>query len=158
MTLHSAKGLEFKKVFITGLEEGLFPHKINIEDLDKIQEERRLAYVGITRAKDELTLSYSQTRNMYGIDNYNKQSRFIDEIPKQFLKEINLKNKQKDNSFNKFTNINKNHPYSIGSIVKHPIFGIGSVKNYDGISKILIDFKNEGEKWLMLEFARLEQV
>jgi DNA helicase-2/ATP-dependent DNA helicase PcrA len=86
MTVHSAKGLEFDAVFITGLEEGLFPHENALSDADGLEEERRLMYVAITRARDRLYLSYSQTRLLHGQTRYNVRSRFFDELPEAALK------------------------------------------------------------------------
>ena len=88
MTLHTAKGLEFPLVFLAGLEDGLFPHQRSLNDLDSLEEERRLAYVGITRAMRQLYLTYAEQRRLHGIDAYGIPSRFIKEIPEQFLEEV----------------------------------------------------------------------
>jgi DNA helicase-2/ATP-dependent DNA helicase PcrA len=88
MTLHTAKGLEFPVVFLAGLEDGLFPHQRSLNDLDSLEEERRLAYVGITRAMRELYLTYAEQRRLHGIDAYGTPSRFIKEIPEEFLEEV----------------------------------------------------------------------
>ena len=81
MTLHSAKGLEFPLVFLVGMEEGLFPHKMSLEESGRLEEERRLAYVGITRAMQQLVITYAETRRLYGSETCNKVSRFVREIP-----------------------------------------------------------------------------
>src|SRR3546814_21022696 len=92
MTLHSAKGLEFPYVFLVGMEEGLFPHKMSLEEPGRLEEERRLAYVGITRAMKNLVLTYAETRRLYGSETYNKVSRFVREVPKGLLTEERLYN------------------------------------------------------------------
>ncbi len=92
MTLHSAKGLEFPLVFLVGMEEGLFPHKMSLEEPGRLEEERRLAYVGITRAMQRLVISYAETRRLYGSETYNKVSRFVREIPAELLQEVRLCN------------------------------------------------------------------
>lgn len=92
MTLHSAKGLEFPLVFLVGMEEGLFPHKMSLEESGRLEEERRLAYVGVTRAMQRLVLTYAETRRLYGSETYNKVSRFIREIPPALIQEVRLSN------------------------------------------------------------------
>ena len=88
MTLHSAKGLEFPLVFMSGLEEGLFPHRMSTEQEEGLEEERRLAYVGITRAMEELYLTYAEVRRLFNEDHFNVPSRFLKEIPKELVQEI----------------------------------------------------------------------
>ena len=90
MTLHSAKGLEFPLVFMVGMEESLFPHKRSMDDPTQLEEERRLCYVGITRAMQKLYLTYAESRRLYGEDNYHSPSRFLREIPKKLLQEVRL--------------------------------------------------------------------
>ncbi len=92
MTLHSAKGLEFPIVFIVGMEEGLFPHKMSLEEPGRLEEERRLAYVGLTRAMQQLYLTCAETRRLYGSETYNKMSRFVREIPTELLQEVRMNN------------------------------------------------------------------
>src|SRR5690606_30972998 len=92
MTLHSAKGLEFPRVFLVGMEEGLFSHKMSLEEPGRLEEERRLAYVGITRAMQHLVISYAETRRLYGTETYNKVSRFVREIPPALVQEVRLSN------------------------------------------------------------------
>lgn len=92
MTLHSAKGLEFPYVFLVGMEEGLFPHKMSLEEPGRLEEERRLAYVGITRAMRQLVMTYAETRRLYGSETYNKVSRFVREIPAGLVQEVRLSN------------------------------------------------------------------
>ena len=91
MTLHSAKGLEYSLVFLTGLEEGLFPHKMSILEGDRLEEERRLCYVGITRAKEKLFITHAATRRLHGSESYQTPSRFLYEIPQELLQEIRIK-------------------------------------------------------------------
>src|SRR6056300_1155791 len=136
MTIHSAKGLEFDIVFITGLEEGLCPHEQSLIESDGLEEERRLMYVAVTRAKEKLYLTYSQSRLMYGQTQYNLSSRFLDEIPENLIKKINIS--EKSNVFlNEPAKVRKNEssksfPYMIGSTVLHKKFGYGVVLSYEG--------------------------
>lgn len=174
MTLHTAKGLEFPKVFIVGLEEGLFPHQMSQEEGGPLEEERRLAYVGITRAMQQLTLSYAETRRLYGNETRNKISRFIREIPSDLIKEVRLSQARRpaspdrnpafggtlDNRAPKGTPI-PGSPWRIGQSVRHPVFGIGQLLSVEGQEpriRVQIDFPSEGIKWLMLSYARLEAV
>lgn len=158
MTLHNAKGLEFPLVFLTGMEEGLFPHQRNLEDIDKLEEERRLAYVGITRAMQQLVITYAETRRLHGNETYNKISRFVREIPVDLLQEVRLSG-------------SISHPVmqpaatqaasglSLGQRVIHPVFGEGVILNAEGSgahTRIQVKFDNEGSKWLILAFAKLQ--
>lgn len=158
MTLHNAKGLEFPLVFLTGMEEGLFPHQRNLEDIDKLEEERRLAYVGITRAMQQLVVTYAETRRLHGNETYNKISRFVREIPVDLLQEVRLSG-------------SISHPVmqpaatqaasglSLGQRVIHPVFGEGVILNAEGSgahTRIQVKFDNEGSKWLILAFAKLQ--
>lgn len=162
MTLHSAKGLEFPLVFLVGMEEGLFPHKMSMEESGRLEEERRLCYVGITRAMEKLFISYAESRRMYGSENFNAPSRFIREIPQQFLQEVRLN-----------TTITRPVSFapamagyevpdtgiSLGQRVRHSIFGEGTVLNYEGQgsnARIEVNFIDEGSKWLVLQYAKLE--
>lgn len=163
MTLHSAKGLEFPYVFIAGVEEGLFPHEMSLDEPGRIEEERRLCYVGITRAMKKLTLTHAETRRLYGREVYHKPSRFLSEIPTDTLEEVRLKTKVSQPFYAKNTSIfqretSVSHPFSLGSSVKHPTFGHGVVLNYEGQgenTRIQIHFKAAGTKWLMLSQAKL---
>ena len=163
MTIHSAKGLEFDVVFISGLEEGLCPHEQSLTEAEGLEEERRLMYVAVTRAKEKLYLTYSQSRLMYGQTQYNLSSRFLDEIPENLIKKINIS--EKSNAFlNEPAKVRKNEPsksfpYKIGSTVLHKKFGYGVVLSYEGSSndlRIQVAFQSSGTKWLALEFAKLE--
>jgi DNA helicase-2/ATP-dependent DNA helicase PcrA len=139
MTLHSVKGLEFPLVFITGMEDGLFPHRRSLNDADGLEEERRLCYVGATRAMSELYISYAEQRRLYGIDNFAQPSRFIGEIPEELLEEI--------------------RPIKLGQRVRHGKFGEGIVLNYEGTgahARVQINFEAAGTKWLVMSYANLE--
>ena len=182
MTLHSAKGLEFPYVFICGMEDGIFPSYMTVmsEDDDDMEEERRLCYVGITRAKKKLYLSAAKRRMMQGRTQFNKVSRFIDEIPEQLLQldtGVNFKEKRPDkalfssnrsNRFRKpyqaksFTSTKMDTlPYDVGDIVKHIKFGKGKVleivsggRDYE----VTVDFEKAGVKKMFASFAKLKKV
>ncbi|WP_353572997.1 DNA helicase II [Candidatus Albibeggiatoa sp. nov. BB20] len=149
MTLHLAKGLEFEQVFLCGLEEGLFPHENAIKE-DNLDEERRLCYVGITRAKQELYLCHSETRMTRGLRDFTRPSRFIHEIPAELTQEIRMKST--------FNQVESQH-FEMGNRVKHPSFGSGIVTEVEGsgdFARILVNFEKEGEKWLMVSLSGLE--
>jgi DNA helicase-2/ATP-dependent DNA helicase PcrA len=166
MTLHSAKGLEFPLVFIAGTEEGLFPHERSIEDPDRLEEERRLCYVGVTRAMQKLYLTYAETRRLYGREVYHKISRFITEIPDEHLEEVRMNAHVSRPVYSRPQYAAKpasryaddKQPYKLGSSVHHVKFGTGVVLNYEGAgghSRIQINFPEAGIKWLMLSHAKL---
>lgn len=163
MTLHSAKGLEFPAVFIAGVEENLFPHKMSIEDPSRLEEERRLAYVGITRAEQKLFLSYAESRRLYGQENFNSLSRFVREIPSECIDEVRL-----NNTISRPTSF-ANHSVGqqaaaesgivLGQRVLHSIFGAGVVLSFEGqgaSARVQVNFEDEGSKWLVLQYANLE--
>ncbi len=164
MTLHSVKGLEFPLVFIVGVEEGLFPHEMSLEEPGRLEEERRLCYVGITRAMQKLYLSYAETRRLYGREVYHRPSRFINEIPNEVLEEIRMKAKVTRPVYTKNKNkaanfADEGQPFKLGTLVKHPKFGQGTILNYEGRgahSRIQVNFSHNGTKWLMLTHAKLE--
>ena len=144
MTLHSAKGLEFKLVFLTGMEESLFPHGRSMESASQLEEERRLCYVGMTRAEKKLYLTYSNTRTMWGGTNYYLPSRFIDEA-KPYLKEIKIHQESTDNKSNSVG--------SLGKKVIHEKYGSGIVEEVNG-NEITVNFGGEhGIKHLDIEWA-----
>ena len=168
MTLHSAKGLEFPIVFIAGMEEGLFPHKMSLEEPGRLEEERRLAYVGITRAMRQLYITCAETRRLYGAETYNKVSRFVREIPAEFLQEVRMNNSvsrpyqstrqtQSSNLFN-----GENVPeteFKLGQLVQHTVFGEGVILNFEGAgaqARVQVNFVNDGIKWLMVAYAKLQ--
>ena len=164
MTLHSAKGLEFPLVFMTGLEETLFPHGRSMESPDLLEEERRLCYVGITRAMKKLYLTYAESRRLHGNDIFNPPSRFIKEIPSECIMEIRPKasvtmpysrNESKPIDFEDQIGI------ALGQKVQHPKFGQGIVLNYEGAgesARVQVNFETAGTKWLVLSFANLEVI
>ena len=168
MTVHSAKGLEFPVVFLTGLEEDLFPSSQSKDEPHLLDEERRLCYVGMTRAMESLTLSYASRRFIYGISKYAPNSIFLNEIPKSFLNYI--KNESSENAYQgyeKNTNVSKkmvsttDSIYSIGQVVKHSKFGLGTIVNYEGSGdsmRLQIKFQKVGTKWLISSYANLELV
>jgi len=163
MTLHSAKGLEFPLVFICGLEDGLFPHERSSEDLEGLEEERRLCYVGMTRAKQELYLSYAESRRLHGMDNYGVPSRFLREIPPDLLQEIRPR-VQVSRPFT--TSASAYAPdapvgLSLGQRVRHPTFGEGTVLDYEGSgahARVQVNFRTAGAKWLVVAYANLMPV
>ena len=140
MTLHSAKGLEFDVVFLVGMEEGLFPHFNSLSEEDGLDEERRLCYVGITRARDLLYITNAKRRMLYGKDTINKESRFIDEIDDDLIeKDTNVVDNKKIKIDDMYTN---NENYSLGTIVKHELFGTGAVIGIEG-DLLKIAFKDK---------------
>lgn len=161
MTLHSAKGLEFPDVYLVGMEEGLFPHQRSSEDLAQLEEERRLCYVGITRAMKTLTLTHAQHRRMHGSDYYPSPSRFIDEIPKELLNDIRLGSNVTESFFNKSevpVAGNSDGTLSLGQRVSHAKFGEGVVLNLEGSGghmRIQVNFEQAGSKWLVAAYANL---
>jgi DNA helicase-2/ATP-dependent DNA helicase PcrA len=162
MTLHSAKGLEFPIVFMVGVEENLFPHKMSLEESGRLEEERRLCYVGITRAMQKLYITYAETRRMYGTENFNKPSRFIREIPKELMQEVRLNTTiTRPVSYEPaFRNHEiPNTGVSLGQQVFHSIFGVGTVINYEGqgpAARVEVNFDDEGNKWLVMQYANLQ--
>ena len=162
MTLHSAKGLEFPLVFLAGVEEGLFPHKMSLEEPGRLEEERRLCYVGITRAMQKLTITYAEARRMYGSETYNAPSRFIREIPSQLLEEVRLHTRiSRPTSFSggAWQNSDETSGIALGQRVNHSIFGEGIVLNFEGqgpSARVEVNFDQEGSKWLVLQYANLQ--
>ena len=164
MTIHSAKGLEFKHVFLVGMEENLFPHSRSVENISELEEERRLCYVGITRARQKLYLSYAEYRRMYGNDSYNPPSRFIKEIPDEHTDFVRPRQSYKTSYYgtaNNFDSTNENsHEFSLGDSVVHEKFGLGTILSIEGegeLSKVQVNFADFGTKWLVLGYANLEK-
>ena len=164
MTLHSAKGLEFPLVFMAGVEEGLFPHKMSLEDPGRLEEERRLAYVGITRAMQQLVITWAETRRLYGSETFNKVSRFVREVPGELIQEVRLGN-QVSRPFGPAkgglfaSEASENTGFALGQRVEHALFGEGVVLNYEGQgaqARIQVNFDDEGSKWLMVAYAKLQ--
>ncbi|HET7199227.1 MAG TPA: UvrD-helicase domain-containing protein [Burkholderiales bacterium] len=166
MTVHSAKGLEFAAVFITGLEEGLFPHEQSILEDDGLEEERRLMYVAITRARTRLYLCYAQTRLLHGQTRYNVASRFLDELPQEVLKRLTprMGRERSDHAAwapapeKTFKARAPGHGFRIGQAVLHPKFGQGVIVSAEGSgtdARLQINFGKQGMKWLALEYAKI---
>lgn len=170
MTLHSAKGLEFPLVFLCGMEEGLFPHSMSAEEPGRLEEERRLCYVGITRAMQKLYMTYAESRRLHGQDNYNRPSRFIQEIPLELIEEVRLNasvrrplssGSDMEVSFtpqSAFASEVPDTQLSLGQRVNHPKFGDGMVINFEGSgpkARVQVNFDYEGTKWLVVGFANL---
>ncbi|QSX41210.1 DNA helicase II [Shewanella cyperi] len=165
MTLHSAKGLEFPVVFMAGVEEGIFPSKLALEEGDRLDEERRLCYVGMTRAMEKLYITYAESRRIYGREDYARPSRFIKEIPPQYVQEIRLKAQVStplaNNRFAHAQQAFDDSGFRLGQRVMHPKFGEGAVTNYEGSgpqARVQVNFDDVGSKWLVVAYARLETV
>ena len=164
MTLHTAKGLEFPVVFLAGMEDGLFPHQRSIADLASLEEERRLCYVGATRAMRQLYVTYAEQRRLYGVDQYGQPSRFISELPADLIEEIRPRLKVSRPAFVRHSPSLEDpasHKMRMGSRVRHAKFGDGVVLNFEGNGpqgRIQVNFEGHGTKWLMLSYANLEVV
>lgn len=172
MTLHSAKGLEFPLVFMAGVEEGLFPHKMSADDPDRLEEERRLCYVGITRAMEKLYISYAETRRLYGNETFNAVSRFVKEIPEECIQEVRLKAAvTRPVSFQRPATQKSNRQpmydtgegtgFRLGQRVRHALFGEGVILQFEGSGPnavIQVNFKDTGSKRLVMQYAKLEAI
>jgi DNA helicase-2/ATP-dependent DNA helicase PcrA len=159
MTLHSAKGLEFPLVFLAGMEENLFPHRMSLEEPGRLEEERRLCYVGITRAMERLVISYAETRRLHGNENFNSPSRFIREIPAELLEEVRLHTTiSRPASLGMGAEL-EDTGLNLGQRVYHQVFGEGVVLNFEGRgsnARVEVNFDAEGSKWLVLQYANLQ--
>ena len=167
MTLHSAKGLEFPLVFLGGLEEGLFPHRMSADEPGRMEEERRLAYVGVTRAMRELYLTYAETRRLHGQDSYNRPSRFLREIPQELLQEIRVSGRGQlqfsaaptsSGSSSLLSDTPGVDGLAMGQRVLHGKYGEGVVLQFEGAgerAKVQVNF-SDGAKWLMVSYANLQ--
>jgi DNA helicase-2/ATP-dependent DNA helicase PcrA len=166
MTLHSAKGLEFPLVFMAGVEEGLFPHRMSADDPARLEEERRLAYVGITRAMKELYITWAETRRLNGMDSYNRPSRFLRELPAEVLEEVRaggtvLQSVRSFQTSGHATAPTHGESLHIGQRVSHRTFGEGVVLQCEGVgerARIQVNFRGSGSKWLILGLANLQPV
>ena len=172
MTVHSSKGLEFNAVFISGLEEGLFPHENSVSEEKGLEEERRLMYVAVTRARQRLYLSFAQTRMLHGQTRYNTASRFIEEVPAGLVKWLTPRidkstrsagwdNADRSNSFRPSARADHGIGYRIGQSVRHAKFGAGVIVNAEGggyDARVQVNFGPAGMKWLALSVAKLETV
>lgn len=169
MTLHSAKGLEFPIVFVAGVEEGLFPHRMSLEEPGRLEEERRLCYVGVTRAMQKLYLTHAEIRRMHGKETFQRPSRFLRELPESLLEEVRLRGqvsrpvsaRPTPSRFAQTTvEASGDLPaLSLGQRVRHPVFGEGVILNAEGEgerARVQVSFEGHGDKWLVLGFAKLE--
>ena len=159
MSLHSAKGLEFPLVFLCGMEEGLFPHQRSLEEPGRLEEERRLCYVGMTRAMEQLYICFAEIRRLYGKEHYTQSSRFVSEIPKEYLNEV--RTTRMGGAFFKSAAAGASLPggLSPGKQVRHPKFGEGTVVNLEGQgehARVQVNFYEAGSKWLVFAYANLE--
>ncbi len=157
---------------LAGVEEGLFPHKMSMDEADGLEEERRLAYVGITRAMEKLIITHAESRRLYGQENFSTPSRFIREIPSDLIQEVRLKNSvsrpltardrnnyggssyQSEPAF-----VQTQYPFSLGQRVYHEMFGEGMVLQFEGQGpglRVQVNFDDAGSKWLVASFAKLE--
>lgn len=165
MTLHSAKGLEFPLVFLVGMEEGLFPSSMSMDEPGRVEEERRLCYVGITRAREHLMLCYAESRRHYGNENYNPPSRFINEIPADLMVEVRPRARitQAVHRPEPMQKVKRRIDdgeggIRIGQRVTHKKFGEGVVLDQEGngrSARVQVKFEGSGSKWLVLAYANL---
>lgn len=162
MTMHAAKGLEFPLVLVPAVEEGMFPSMQSGEDPERLEEERRLCYVAMTRAMEKLVLCHAESRRLYGKENYNRPSRFLREIPQNLVEQVKLKTTvTQPNTTNRFHQEAEHFEetgFHLGQRVAHPKFGDGTVTNYEGAgaqTRIQVHFDDVGSKWLVVSYARL---
>jgi DNA helicase-2/ATP-dependent DNA helicase PcrA len=178
MTIHSAKGLEFHTVFVTGLEEGLFPHENSLNEMDGVEEERRLMYVAMTRARRRLYLTLAQSRMLHGQVRYGIASRFIDEVPRGLVQWLSARERRSaslDADRSEWGSRSWAQPngtvagspratppapaWRIGQSVRHAKFGVGVIIDAEGRgsdARVQVNFRDAGVKWLALDYARLE--
>jgi DNA helicase-2/ATP-dependent DNA helicase PcrA len=171
MTVHSAKGLEFHSVFLSGMEEGLFPHENSLTEADGIEEERRLMYVALTRARRRLYLSLAQSRMLHGQTRYGVASRFFREIPENLMRRLTPRFRSQASvasartswpespaPFMRHSSLLTDSPWRIGQSVVHPKFGSGVIVGAEGRgpdARVQVNFSKDGLKWLVLEYAKL---
>ena len=171
MTVHAAKGLEFHAVFITGLEEGLFPHDQSANEENGLEEERRLMYVAITRARRRLYLSHAQSRMLHGQIRYSLPSRFLHELPEQVLMYLNrrsgpgysprVQQPASDYASTRQPQTGNDTGYRVGQSVAHAKFGTGIIIDFEGRgtdARVQVKFRDAGTKWLALAYAKLSAV
>jgi DNA helicase-2/ATP-dependent DNA helicase PcrA len=181
MTVHSAKGLEFHTVFVTCLEEGLFPHENSRDEYDGIEEERRLMYVAVTRAKRRLYVTHAQSRMLHGQVRYNIASRFLDELPREIVSWLSPQRHRAGSAIDldpaewkervaaitpsaggaapMRNRVDASPGWRIGQSVRHAKFGIGIIIDAEGRggdSRVQVNFRDVGVNWLALEYAKLE--
>ena len=162
MSLHSAKGLEFPLVFLTGMEEGLFPHQRSLQESGRLEEERRLCYVGMTRAMQILYISYAEVRRLHGRETYGAPSRFLGEIPAELLSEVRVGLPRHVDNWSRTTHAeNQTDSIQLGGRVRHNSFGDGVVLGVEGRgehTRVQVNFESVGNKWLVLAYANLEKL
>ncbi|MFC4525987.1 DNA helicase II [Dyella halodurans] len=166
MTLHSAKGLEFPIVFLVGMEEGLFPSQRSVEDEGRLEEERRLAYVGITRARERLFITHAESRRMHGTEMLARPSRFLAEIPPELIDEVRPRVQVSRPLYGArpgaaSSSLQESMPLQLGQRVSHPSFGEGVVVSAEGSgahTRIQVNFSSSGSKWLVYAYANLTPV
>ena len=165
MTLHSAKGLEFPLIFITGFEENLFPHRLSIEEPGQLEEERRLCYVGMTRAMEKLYIIHAEMRNLHGNETFNPPSRFLREIPPELTQEIRTGGAIGRKSYDSKGIIAQGEipetDLVLGQRVVHEVFGEGVILNYEGQganARVEVNFDSSETKWLMASYAKLRPI
>ena len=162
MTLHSAKGLEFPVVFLAGMEDGLFPHRLSTGDSKALEEERRLCYVGITRAMKQLYLTYVEQRRLHGMDTYGMPSRFISELPQELVEEVRPRVQVSRPVYRPKRGVAQAETPAgvrLGGRVRHGKFGEGVILNYEGEgshARLQVNFEQAGTKWLVMAYANLE--
>ncbi len=152
---------------MVGMEAGMFPSSRPTEEVGRLEEERRLCYVGMTRAMQKLYLTHAEMRRLYGKDNFHKPSRFLKEIPEHFIDEVRMKAQvSRPVSTGRFsqTTVNENFNqtgFSLGQRVEHPTFGEGTIINYEGSgpqSRVQVAFNGQGIKWLVTQYAKLTAI
>lgn len=166
MTIHSAKGLEFPQVFLTGVEEGMFPSMQSAEDVSRLEEERRLCYVGMTRAMEKLFITYAESCRLYGQEKFHTASRFIREMPSECLEEVRLRSTVSKPVSNRFQKVPSHEVFegtgfNLGDRVSHPKFEEGTILNFEGSGKnaiVQVNFDSFGMKRLVLTYASLTKV
>jgi DNA helicase-2/ATP-dependent DNA helicase PcrA len=164
MTIHTAKGLEYPLVFMGGVEEGMFPSAMSNDEPGRLEEERRLCYVGMTRAMQKLYMTYAECRRVYGQDKFHTASRFIREIPAECMEEIRLRQTISQPVHNRFSPTTSHEAFNesgfnLGMRVEHAKFGEGTVLNYEGSgesARVQVQFDDFGAKWLVLAYAKLQ--
>ena len=166
MTLHSAKGLEFPLVFMAGVEEGMFPSQQSVSEIDRLEEERRLCYVGITRAMEKLYISHAEMRRLYGQEKMHSPSRFIKELPEACIEEIRVNTtvtRPQSNQHSRFSQHTyresiESTGFNLGQRVNHNAFGEGTILAFEGSNIVHIQFDDVGTKQLLLNLANLEAI
>ncbi|MGB0691089.1 MAG: 3'-5' exonuclease, partial [Pseudomonadales bacterium] len=172
MTMHSAKGLEFPLVFLAGMEDGLFPHMMSMEEPGRLEEERRLCYVGVTRAMQQLYLTYAESRRINGNETFNRPSRFISEMPEEVIQEVrqgstlvrprSMAGAGGTGGSRGFATAEvSGTDLRLGQRVFHEKFGEGVILTYEGegsSARVQVNFNDAGSKWLVMGYANLKPV